>query len=85
MASFKAPFHTLACGYPCLPTHLWKKLEAAHTCSCFSKRKEDHEFEAILDSKKEKDGGRSEGDPLLYLLGGLVEEPLTYKVGLLFH
>lgn len=84
MASVKAPFHTLACGYPCLPTHLWKKLEAAHTCS-LSKRKEDHEFEAILGSKKERDGGRSEGDPLLYLLGGLVEDPLVYKVGFLFH
>lgn len=66
----------MACGYPFLPTHLWKKIEAAHTCS-LSKRKEYHEFEAILGSKKERDGGSSEGDALLYLLGGFVEDPLT--------
>lgn len=53
-----------------------KKIEAAHTCS-LSERKEYHEFEAILGSKKEREGGRSEGDTLLYLLGGFVEDPLT--------
>lgn len=51
---------------------------AAHTCN-LSKRKENHEFEAILGHKKERDSGGSEGGTLslLCLLGGLIEDLLT--------